>query len=225
MDLLLLIVPLILGIAASINVKSTYKKYAKVPNGRGLTGEAVARQILDANGLYHVGVEHVSGSLTDHFDPRSNVVRLSDAVFGETSVAALGVAAHECGHALQHQEGYAPIQFRSALVPVTNFCSRAWYFIFLLGLFFSETAIGLHLINIAILLFAGVALFQLVTLPVEFNASSRALQILESGGYLYGGEVGGAKAVLRAAALTYVASVLSSLAQLLRLILISRRRK
>ncbi len=224
MELILLILPVILCIAASINVNTTYSKYSKIQNSRGLTGEQVARQILDANGLHYVRVEPVSGKLSDHFDPRSNVVRLSESVYGETSVAALGVAAHECGHAIQHAQDYTPVKMRSALVPFTQFCSYAWYFVFLLGLFFSQTQLGLSLIWIGILLFAVVALFQLVTLPVEFDASNRALQILESSGFLYGNEVSAASSVLKAAALTYVASLLNSLMQLLRLVMIANRR-
>ncbi len=222
MDLFLLIVPLIICIVAQINVQRTYSRYHKVRNARGLTGAEVARQILDNNGLSHVRVEMVRGELTDHFDPRANVVCLSDSVYNETSVAALGVAAHECGHAVQHAESYGPIVLRSHLVPITNFCSRAWYLTFLIGLFFSNTPIGRSLITFGVLLFAVVALFQLVTLPVEFNASSRALAILETQGFLEGREMDGAQAVLKAAALTYVAALLHSLMQLLRLIRIAR---
>ncbi len=225
MELILIYLPLILCVAASINVNSTYNKYSKIYNSRRLTGEQVARQILDANGLHDVRVEHVSGKLSDHFDPRSNVVRLSDSVFGETSVAALGVAAHECGHAIQHAQDYTPVKLRTALVPVTNLCSYGWYIIFMLGLLFGDTQLGQSMIWIGILLFAMVALFQLVTLPVEFDASNRAMKILEGDGFLYGDEVSAASKVLKAAALTYVASLLNSLMQLLRLILIANRRR
>lgn len=225
MEWLLLILPMILSIGASIGVRSTYSKYETVKNGRGLTGAETARQILDANGLYHVQVEPVRGYLSDHFDPRTNVVRLSESVYGNASVAALGIAAHECGHAVQHAQDYAPVKVRTALVPITSFCSHAWYFTFLLGLFFSQRGFGPLLIYAGILLFAAVALFQLVTLPVEFNASSRALKILEDGGFLWGNEVKGARAVLRAAAMTYVAGLLGSLMQLLRLIMIADRRR
>lgn len=222
MDWLLLILPLIICIAAQINVQSTYAKYHKVKNARGLTGAEVARRILDSNGLTHIQVESVHGNLSDHFDPRANVVRLSESVYSETSVAALGVAAHECGHAVQHAESYGPLVLRSNLVPVTNFCSTAWYLLFVLGLFFSSSVLGRGMISLGIILFAVVAFFQLVTLPVEFNASRRAMHILETQGYLEGNEVTGANKVLKAAALTYVAALLHSLMQLLRLIRISR---
>ncbi len=224
MELILLLLPVVLCLAASANVNGTYNKYSKVQNSRGLTGEQVARQILDANGLHYVRVEHTSGKLSDHFDPRSNVVRLSDSVFNETSVAALGVAAHECGHAIQHAQEYSPVKLRTALVPFVNICSHAWYFVFLLGIIFSDSSLG-SLIWIGILLFAMVAVFQLVTLPVEFDASKRAMQILEGSGFLYGNEVTGASKVLKAAALTYVASLLNSLMQLLRLVMIANRRR
>lgn len=222
MDLLLLIVPLIICIVAQINVQRTYTKFHKVRNARGLTGAEVARQILDNNGLNYVRVEMVHGQLTDHFDSRSNVVCLSESVYNETSVAALGVAAHECGHAVQHAENYGPIVVRSNLVPIANFCSRAWYLIFIIGLALSSSLLGRGMVTFGIILFLGVALFQLVTLPVEFNASSRALAILETQGFLEGREIDGAKEVLKAAALTYVAALLHSLLQLLRLIRIAR---
>ncbi len=221
--LIFCIIPAIICLIAQANVKSTYNKYHKVRNARGITGAEVARQILDSKGLYHVQVERVSGSLSDHFDPRANVVRLSDSVYNQTSVAALGVAAHECGHAVQHAENYAPVVVRSNLVPVVNFCSRAWYFVFLIGLFLTN-ALGSGLIWLAVLLFAGVTVFQLVTLPVEFDASKRAMQILETEGFLAGDEVTGAGKVLKAAALTYVAALLQSLMQLLRLLGAARRR-
>ncbi len=224
MDLLLLMIPLIICIAAQINVQSTYNKYHKVRNARGLTGAEVARRILDSKGLTYVQVEAVSGNLSDHYDPRANVVRLSESVYNQTSVAALGVAAHECGHAVQHSENYFPVIIRSNLVPIVNVCSRLWYFIFLLGLCLTSMPIGSNLMWIAVLLFAMVTLFQLVTLPVEFDASRRALHILEADGYLAGDEVRGSKKVLRAAAMTYVAALLQSLAQLLRLLNAARDR-
>ncbi len=219
--LVFVLIPAIICLIAQINVKSTYSTYHKVRNARGLTGAEVARQILDNNGLTYVRIEHVSGSLSDHYDPRANVVRLSDSVYNQTSVAALGVAAHECGHAVQHAQGYAPVVIRSNLVPVVNFCSRAWYFVFIIGLVLAGTA-GSGLIWLAILLFAGVTLFQLVTLPVEFDASRRAMSILETQGFLEGSEVSGARKVLTAAAMTYVAALLQSLMQLLRLVRIAR---
>lgn len=214
--LLLLIIPL----AASANVKMTYSKYSKISNSRGWTADQVARRILDSNGLYNVSIERISGNLTDHYDPMANVVRLSDSVYGKTSVAAIGVAAHECGHAVQHAEEYGPIVVRSRLVPITNFCSTASYFLIVIGMILSFNEV---LINMGIILFLGVVIFQLVTLPVEFDASARALRTLEGDSILESGEVSSAKKVLTAAALTYVAALLTSLIQLARLIAMSRR--
>lgn len=214
--LLLLIIPL----AASANVKMTYSKYSKISNSRGWTADQVARRILDSNGLYNVSIERISGNLTDHYDPMANVVRLSDSVYGKTSVAAIGVAAHECGHAVQHAEEYGPIVVRSKLVPITNFCSTASYFLIVIGMILSFNEV---LINMGIILFLGVVIFQLVTLPVEFDASARALRTLEGDSILESVEVSSAKKVLTAAALTYVAALLTSLIQLARLIAMSRR--
>lgn len=221
MDMLLWLLILIIPLIASANVKGTYSKYSRVKNARGWTADQVARKILDSNGLSYVQIEHISGDLTDHYDPTANVVRLSDSVYGKTSVAAIGVAAHECGHAVQHAEEYTPIVIRSRLVPVTNFCSKASYILILLGLIFSFNTV---LMNIGIFLFLGVVAFQLVTLPVEFNASDRALKTLEGEAILEDDENAKAKKVLTAAALTYVAALLTSLMQLLRLIMMSRRR-
>ena len=215
---------LILPIIAQINVTSTFNKYSKVRSSRGLTADQVARQILDSNGLYNVLIERVSGKLSDHYDPRDNVVRLSDSTYGNSSVAAIGVAAHECGHVCQHAENYGPIVLRSKLVPITNFCSRFWYFTFILGLVFSELSIGTTLVYASIIMFAAVIVFQLVTLPTEFDASSRALATLENNNLLEASEVPQAKKVLTAAALTYVTGLVVSLLQLLRLLSASRRR-
>lgn len=215
---------LILPIIAQINVTSTFNKYSKVRSSRGLTADQVARQILDSNGLYNVRIERVSGKLSDHYDPRDNVVRLSDSTYGNSSVAAIGVAAHECGHVCQHAENYGPIVLRSKLVPITNFCSRFWYFTFFLGLVFSELSIGTPLVYASIIMFAAVIVFQLVTLPTEFDASSRALATLENNNLLEASEVPQAKKVLTAAALTYVTGLVVSLLQLLRLLSASRRR-
>ncbi len=215
---------LILPIIAQINVTSTFNKYSKVRSSRGLTADQVARQILDSNGLYNVRIERVSGKLSDHYDPRDNVVRLSDSTYGNSSVAAIGVAAHECGHVCQHAENYGPIVLRSKLVPITNFCSRFWYFTFILGLVFSELSIGTPLVYASIIMFAAVIVFQLVTLPTEFDASSRALATLENNNLLKASEVPQAKKVLTAAALTYVTGLVVSLLQLLRLLSASRRR-
>lgn len=214
--LLILIIPIV----ASLNVKMTFKKYSKVKNSRGFTADEVARKILDNNGLYNVRVERINGKLTDHFDPTANVVRLSDSVFGRSDVSAIGVAAHECGHAIQHAEEYSPIVIRSKLVPVTNFCSTASYILILLGLILSANTV---LINIGILLFLVVVAFQLITLPVEFNASDRALKTLEADSILDVDEVPKARKVLTAAALTYVAALMTAVIQLLRLIGLSRR--
>lgn len=219
--LVLYLLILIIPIAASLNVKSTYSKYSKVRNVGGWTAEQVARRILDSNGLYHISIERISGDLTDHFDPTANVIRLSDSVYGKTSVAAIGVAAHECGHAVQHAEEYNPIVIRSKMVPITNFCSKASYILILIGLILSFNSV---LVNLGIILFLGVVAFQLITLPVEFDASSRALKTLENDSILEAGEVSAASNVLRAAAMTYVAALLTSLLQLMRLILMSRRK-
>jgi len=225
MYLLLFILMLLIPLIAQINVKSTFSKYSKVSNSRGLTADQVARMILDSNGLHHIQIEHISGNLSDHFDPRSNVVRLSDSVYGQTSVAAIGVAAHECGHACQHAENYGPIILRSKLVPITNICSSLWYLAFLIGVtLFLGTSVGSIFIYAAIAMFAAVIIFQIVTLPCEFNASDRALKTLERDGILEMAEIPHAQKVLRAAALTYVASLISSILQLLRLLASARRR-
>lgn len=223
-ELLLLFGMLIIPIIAQINVKSTFSKYSKVANSRGLTADQVARKILDANGLYYVNIEHIPGKLSDHFDPKANVVRLSDSTFGQRSVAAIGVAAHECGHAVQHAESYAPIVIRSKLVPVTNICSHLWYLVLIAGILLSSLSIGTVFVYLSIAMFAAVVVFQTVTLPVEFDASSRALKTLANDGILEPSEVPHAGKVLRAAALTYVAGLLASIMQLIRLLLSVRRR-
>jgi len=215
---------LILPLIAQINVSSTFKKYSKIANSRGLTADQVARMILDSNGLHHIQIEHVKGKLSDHFDPKTNVVRLSDSCFGQTSVAAIGVAAHECGHACQHAENYGPIVLRSKLVPVTSICSHLWYIILIIGCLLSSLTIGTGLIYVSIAMFAAVVIFQTVTLPVEFDASNRALRTLANDGILEPSEVPHAGKVLKAAALTYVAGLLASVMQLLRLLLSVRRR-
>ncbi len=210
--LIMLILPLI----AQIMVSSTFNKYKDVRNSRGLTADQVARQILDSNGLYHIRVERIGGNLTDHYDPTANVIRLSDSVYGSTSVAAIGVAAHECGHACQHAEDYAPIRLRTAIVPVTNVCSKLWYITFLLGVFLFEAFPALAYLGI--IMFAAVVVFQAVTLPTELDASGRALRTLEADGILDYREVPMAKKVLKAAAFTYVAALITSIMQLLRLL-------
>lgn len=225
--ILILIPPLILSLYAQFKVNSTYKKFSQVNNARGFTAREVARRILDANGLYDIQIEHINGNLTDHFDPSSNTIRLSDAVDNSTSVAAIGVAAHECGHAVQHAVGYTPIKIRTAMVPITNFSSRLSILFILVGLVLSNmyratqgSNFGFTLAVIGICLFAVATVFQLVTLPVEFNASSRALKTLETDNILYDDEIPMARKVLTAAALTYVAALISSVATLLRLVLI-----
>lgn len=222
----LLILGLVISLLASWNVNATFRRYQTVSNDRGYTAAQVARQILDQNGLYQVSIERVSGNLTDHFDPKSNVVRLSDSVYQSTSVAAIGVAAHECGHAVQHAVGYVPIKVRNAFVPVAQIGSYAWYFIFIAGLIFGlNTSLGNTLAYAGILLFSAVVLFQVLTLPVEFNASRRALQTLQSNYILDGDEIGKARKVLVAAAMTYVAAMVNAILQLLRLLSIVGRRR
>lgn len=219
----ILIVPsLLLALWAQMMVSSNFKKYSQVYNRRGYTGADAARMILDSNGLYHVRIERVSGNLTDHYDPKAEVIRLSDSVYGSASVAAVGVAAHEAGHAVQHATGYLPIKIRSAIIPVTQIGSQLSIPLILLGFLFQLKP----LVFVGILFYATAALFQLVTLPVEFNASFRAMKVLEQSEMLAGDELAGAGKVLRAAAMTYVAALLTALAQLLRLILIfgGRRR-
>lgn len=202
---------LIISIYAQFKVKNTFSKFQKVSALNGTTAGEVAQRILSAFGLSNVRVEHITGSLTDHYDPRTNVVRLSDSVYYSTSISAIGVAAHEVGHAIQHASGYFPIKIRSAIIPVCNFGSSVSPFLLLFGLIFNMPA--LYLLGIAA--FSLVALFQLVTLPVEFNASNRALAILSQNGILSESELKGAKKVLGAAALTYVAALLTSLLQIL----------
>lgn len=216
----LMIIALIISALAQFKVSSTYSRYAKVRSRANISGHDAARQILDYNGLSNVRIEQVRGSLTDHYDPRHKVLRLSEATYHSASVAALGVAAHEVGHAIQDQENYSPLRLRSALVPVANFGSQASWILVILGLAFGY----MGLIDIGILLFCAVLLFQVVTLPVEFNASSRALAALEGGSVLEVDEVSQTKQVLNAAALTYVAAVLVSLLQLARLLLIRGNR-
>ncbi len=219
---ILVIIGFMLSIFASFGVKSTFSKYSGVYNSRGMTGRDAAREILDKNGLYSVGIEHVAGDLTDHYDPRANVIRLSDATYNSSSVAAVGVAAHEAGHAVQHAVGYTPIKLRNAFVPVVNIGSSLSMPLFILGLIMGREGLAFA----GIVLFSAVLIFQLITLPVEFNASHRALVVLDSSGMLALDEVKQAGKVLKAAAMTYVAGVAATALQLLRLLLIfnSRRR-
>ncbi len=228
--ILVLIPAMIFAIWAQARVKSTFQKYAKVHSRRGLTGAEAARRVLDAAGLYQVRIEHIHGHLTDHYDPRENVVRLSDATFNSTGIAAVGVAAHEAGHACQHAQGYVPIKVRAAIIPLTRLGSMLSMPLFLIGMLFAGGAyvgggIGETLMLTGILFFSFSTLFQLVTLPTEFNASSRAMKALEDGGVLAADELPAARATLSAAAMTYVAALASSLASLLRLILIFNNRR
>lgn len=205
---------------AQMKISSTFNKYLKISSNTGMSGAQIARQILDRNGLNHVTVEHVRGNLTDHYDPRTKVVRLSDNVYRGSSIAAMSVAAHEVGHAIQHAEGYYPLIIRSNIAPIANFGSRMVWIFVILGFVINS----LSLINLGIILFLAAVLFQIVTLPVEFNASRRALVQLENG--VASREVlKPAKKVLSAAALTYVAATLVAVAELLRLLAITNRRR
>lgn len=222
--IILVLIGVVISLWAQGRVTSTFSQYSKVRSRTGMTGAEAAKRLLHAQGIYDVTVRQVSGNLTDHFDPRTKTVNLSQSVYNATSVAAIGVAAHECGHAMQYDEGYAPLRFRSALVPAANFGSKISWPMILLGVMFG--GLGSPLVQIGILMFTLAVLFQLVTLPVEFNASRRAVKLLDSQGILVGEEVSGTKKVLSAAALTYVAAAATSILQLLRLIILygGRRR-
>jgi uncharacterized protein len=213
----LVIIGALLTLVASARVRTTFGKYSKVRSLSGLTGAEAAERILHSAGIYDVSIHHVSGNLSDHYDPRDKTLNLSDSVYGSNSVAAIGVAAHECGHAIQHDKGYAPLRLRTVFVPVANFGSTLAWPLILLGLFIGGFE---SLITLGIILFSFAVLFQLITLPVEFNASSRAVRILDDSGILYGEEVSQTKKVLNAAALTYVAGAAASILQLLRLVLL-----
>ena len=219
--MILVYIGALLSLWASSKVNSTFQRYSRVRSMTGMTGAEAAKRLLQSQGIYDVTVRPVRGQLTDHYDPRTKTVNLSESVYGSTSIAAVGVAAHECGHAIQHNINYAPLNIRSAIVPVANIGSSLSWPIFLLGLILSIPA----LTTVGIVLFSLAVLFQLVTLPVEFNASSRALKMLESTGILSREENKGAKKVLTAAALTYVAALASSILQLLRLIILSGGRR
>ena len=219
---MVLIIPcIIIASIAQMAVSSSFGKYSKLISARGFTGAQVARKILDLNGLTNVTVEHIKGNLTDHYDPARKVVRLSDSVYFSDSVAAIGVAAHETGHAVQHSSGYIPLRIRSSIFPVVNFSSRVALPLAVLGIVLQFE----FLITFGILLFSAVVAFQIVTLPVEFNASKRALRILEETGLLSDAETTAAKKVLTAAAMTYVASALTAVMSLLRLILLANSRR
>lgn len=218
---LILVVPtLIFAILTQIWLKNTYKKYSGLRNARGLTGADAAMNVLRHYQIYDVKIEHISGRMTDHYDPRTKVIRLSDGVYNGTSIAAVGIACHEAGHAAQHANGYVPIKIRNAIIPICNIGSMAGIPLAIIGLFLSSEL----LINVGLLLYSFVAIFQLATLPVEFNASARAISVIKDSGMLMADEVPGARKMLTAAAMTYVAALATSLANLLRLLLIFGRR-
>ena len=221
---ILVVIGAVICMIASARVKGTFNKYSQLRSMSGMNGAQVAQRVLQAAGIYDVQVRHVSGSLTDHYDPRTKTVNLSDPVYNATSVAALGVAAHECGHAIQHAKSYAPLSIRSALVPIANFGSMLAWPVILIGLLFNTRPSGL-IIDIGILLFSAAVLFQLVTLPVEFDASRRALVMLRTQGILADDELKYTRRVLKSAALTYVASAAAAILQLLRIILITNGRR
>lgn len=213
---ILVIIGALLCMAASWQVSATYAKYKKVYSASGATAEQAASIILQSAGIHDVRIERISGDLTDHYSPTEKVLRLSDTVYGSHSVAAIGVAAHECGHAIQHDKGYVPLTVRSAIVPIVNIGSNLSWPVIFLGLILGAAG----LLNFGIILFSLVVIFQLVTLPVEFDASGRAIRILRDRGILAPNELSGAKKVLTAAAMTYVASMVSSILQLLRLVIL-----
>lgn len=215
---ILVLIGVVISMVASMRVKSTFQKYSRVRSKTNMTGAQAAQRVLNSAGIHDVTIRHVSGDLTDHYDPRNKTLNLSDLVYGSASVAAIGVAAHECGHAIQHQQGYSPLSIRSALVPVANFGSAISWPLILAGLFLGGA--GSTLCKIGILLFSAAVLFQLVTLPVEFNASFRAVRILGQTGILGEQELPYTKKVLKAAALTYVAGAAAAILQLLRLLIL-----
>ena len=214
--ILILIGVVICGIA-SARVRTTFSRYSKEYSRTGMSGAEAARRLLDSQGIYDVQIRRVAGNLTDHYDPRNKTLNLSESVYDSSSVASVGVAAHECGHAVQDDKDYFPLRFRNALVPVANFGTQAAWPIIVIGLVFGSSS---FLINLGILLFSLGVLFQLVTLPVEFDASHRAIQILGNTGILYGDEIRGTKKVLSAAAMTYVAAAAASILSLLRLLIL-----
>lgn len=219
--MILLIPAMLLAVFAQMKIKGAFAKYSQIYARGGVDADKVSRMLLDNFGLQRVKIEHVRGQLTDHYDPRSKTLRLSDSVAGNASIAAIGVAAHEVGHAVQDKEGYAPLRLRNSLVPVANIGSMAAFPLFFIGLIMSSGP----LLNFGILLFAGVVAFHLITLPVELDASRRALKLLSNTGTLNAGELSGAKAVLSAAALTYVAATVMAVMQLLRLLILAQGRR
>lgn len=221
---ILVIIGAVISMIASSRVNSEFRKYSRVASRSGLTGAQAAMELLHSQGIYDVSVQHIAGNLTDHFDPRNKTVSLSDPVYNSTSLAAIGVAAHECGHAMQHAKGYAPLAIRSALVPVANIGSTLSWPLIIIGLLIGGSP-STFFIKLGIIFFMGALLFQIVTLPVEFNASARALRLLQSTGLMAQDEVTGSRKVLKAAALTYVAAVAASILQLIRLLAIANRRR
>jgi Zn-dependent membrane protease YugP len=218
---ILIIIGAVICMIASARVRTTYSKYSQFRSNSGMTGAEAAERILHSQGIYDVAVQHVSGNLTDHYDPRNRTLSLSDATYGSASVAAVGVAAHECGHAVQHARNYVPLRIRGAMVPVVNFGATLSWPLIIIGILMSRSLAGHYIINLGIILFSLVVLFQLVTLPVEFNASRRAVRILEEQQILDSEELVYTRRVLRAAAMTYVASAAAAILQLLRILLIA----
>lgn len=227
MTYVILVLPcLILAMLASSNVNNTFKKYSRQLSRRGITGAEAAQRVLNAHGVRNVQISRISGNLTDHYDPKSNVIRLSDSVYSDTSTAAIGVACHEAGHAVQYAQNYAPIKLRAAVIPVTNLGSKLAMPLILLGIILNFLGeISYFFVYLGIACFGLSFVFQLITLPVEFNASRRALQAIDDQEILAGDELKGAKKTLQAAAMTYVAATAVALAQLLRLIMIFGRRR
>ena len=226
---ILVVIGLIISVWAQITVQSTFNKYSRVRLSRGITGADAARQVLSQGGVHDVSIKSIRGSMTDHYNPRDNSISLSETVGGVSTAAAVGVAAHEAGHALQHAEGYGPIKLRMAIIPVCNFASSLAMPLFLLGILFSSwnpnTSFGFMMMQAGIIAFSVAVFFQVVTLPVEFNASRRAIKALEATGYYTDEELDGARKVLRAAAMTYVAALAVSLLQILRLVILSNNRR
>ena len=222
---IIFIIPaLLFGLWAQFRVNTAFNKYSRIANSRGYTGAETAKYILEQNGIYDVTICHISGNLTDNYNPKNKTINLSDSVYNSASVAAVGIAAHETGHAIQHAVSYFPIRLREMVIPVTQIGSWVYMPLLLLGMLFSSQT----MIDVGIIMFSMIAVFQLITLPVEFNASNRAIKTIREGELLYGQELSGAKSVLKAAALTYVAALVSSLAQILRLMVLfggSRRRQ
>ncbi|MDR1754477.1 MAG: zinc metallopeptidase [Eubacterium sp.] len=218
---ILVVIATAFAMIMSANVSGTFNKYNRIKSRRGCPAHKIARQILDSNGLYNIEVTRVGGNLTDHYDPKNHIIALSDSVYDSVSIAAIGVTAHECGHAVQHSMGYVPIRIRNAIFPVVNIASRSWFWLFLLGMLFSFP----FLTEVGIVFFALAVVFQIITLPVEFDASRRAMGTISAQNLLDDSEMKGARKTLSAAAMTYVAGLMVSIAQLIRLLASSNRRR